>query len=94
MEARNTLTTETIMNRKTTRRIFLTTAAGAGLASPLFTMASRGADRAARGHPKDAEARQARLLEILRQPVLKQELFASPVIIQSVEQLLVSRPVC
>lgn len=69
------------------RRKFLSTAAAAGLASPLVTLSSRGAESAGRVRLQDAEARQARLLEVLRQPVLKKELFTSPVIIQSVELL-------
>jgi L-alanine-DL-glutamate epimerase-like enolase superfamily enzyme len=69
------------------RRKFLSTAAAAGLASPLVSMSSRGADSAGRVRLQDAEARQATLLEVLRQPVLKKELFTSPVIIQSVELL-------
>jgi len=72
---------------KTTRRNFLTTAATAGLASPLLPIPSCGAETAGRGRPAEAEARQAKLLEVLRQPVLKKELFTSPVIIQSVELL-------
>jgi len=72
---------------KTTRRQFLSTAGAAGLASPLFSMSSRGAESTSRGAPRDADARQAKLIEILRQPVLKKELFTSPVIIQSVELL-------
>ena len=72
---------------KTTRRKFLSTAGAAGLASPLFPMSSRGAESAGRGRLPDAEARQAKLIEVLRQPVLKKELFTSPVIIQSVELL-------
>ena len=72
---------------KTTRRTFLSTGGVAGLASPLFPIPSLGAENAGRGRPRDAEARQVRLLETLRQPVLKKELFTSPVIIQSVELL-------
>ena len=72
---------------KTTRRRFLSTAGAAGLTSPLFAISSRGAENASRGRPAEAEARQARLNEVLRQPVLKKELFKSPVIIQSVELL-------
>ncbi len=60
---------------KTTRRKFLSTAATAGLASPLFPMTTRGAESADRGRRRDIEARQARLAEVLRQPVLKKELF-------------------
>lgn len=72
---------------KTNRRKFLSTAGAASLASPLFPMSSRGAESAGSGRLRDAGARQARLLEVLRQPVLKKELFASPVIIKSVELL-------
>jgi len=72
---------------KPTRRRFLSTAGAAGLASPLLSMSARGAEDAGGGRPRDPEARQARLLEILRQPVLKKELFPSPVIIKSVELL-------
>ena len=42
---------------------------------------------AAPARVQDIEARQVTLREILRQPVLKRELFPSPVIIQSVELL-------
>jgi L-alanine-DL-glutamate epimerase-like enolase superfamily enzyme len=72
---------------KTTRRTFLSTAGAAGLASPLLPSSSHGAETAGLGLHPDAEARQARLLEILRQPVLKRELFTSPVVIKSVELL-------
>jgi len=72
---------------KTTRRRFLTTTGAAGLASPLFSTPSLGAETTRRARPAEAEARQAKLLEVLRQPVLKKELFTSPVIIQSVELL-------
>ncbi len=72
---------------KTTRRKFLSTAGAAALAPPLASMAVRGAEREDRVGPADIEARHARLREILRQPVLKKELFKSPVIIRSVELL-------
>ena len=72
---------------KSTRRKFLSTAGAAGLASPLLSMSSHAAESTASVRPRDAEARQAKLLEVLRQPVLKKELFTSPVIIQSVELL-------
>jgi L-alanine-DL-glutamate epimerase-like enolase superfamily enzyme len=71
----------------TTRRRFLSSAGLAGLASPLVAMSARAAEATGNGRPRDAEARQARLLESLRQPVLKKELFTSPVIIKSVELL-------
>jgi L-alanine-DL-glutamate epimerase-like enolase superfamily enzyme len=63
-------------------------AAGAvGLASPLFSASCRGAEIGGRAGSADAEAKQTMLLEVLRQPVLKKELFSSPVIIKSVELL-------
>src|SRR5688572_24928596 len=72
---------------KTTRRKFLSTTGAAGLASPWLTASVRGAERADRGRLPDAEAKLAKLNEILRQPVLKKELFKNPVIIESVELL-------
>jgi L-alanine-DL-glutamate epimerase-like enolase superfamily enzyme len=68
---------------KSTRRAFLTQATTAGLAAPWLTLASQGAERP----PARVEARQAKLQEILRQPVLKRELFKSPVVIESLELL-------
>jgi L-alanine-DL-glutamate epimerase-like enolase superfamily enzyme len=83
------------MEKRTTRRAFLSSAAAVAGGTALCPSASargqgpsaRGAGYVGRGRLQDADARQARLLEILRQPVLKRELFASPVIIQSVELL-------
>jgi L-alanine-DL-glutamate epimerase-like enolase superfamily enzyme len=88
---------EIVMNRKTSRREFLSstsaTIAGAtALASDAVraaaqTPAVRKGESADRGRAQEVEARQAKLIEILRQPVLKKEFFAGPVIIQSVELL-------
>jgi L-alanine-DL-glutamate epimerase-like enolase superfamily enzyme len=85
------------MNNRTSRREFISCttamlaggAALAGTGSPAFgrPATSPGLGKANRGSPPDAEARQARLAEVLRQPVLKRELFHSPIIIQSVELL-------
>lgn len=72
---------------KTTRRAFLSTTSAAGLASPLLPAHVGAADDAGSAHHPDAEARQAKLREVLRRPVLKKELFTSPVIIKSVELL-------
>lgn len=55
--------------------------------APGQTPALRGAESADRRRLREAEARRAKLVEVLRQPVLKRELFTSPVIIQSVELL-------
>jgi hypothetical protein len=72
---------------KPTRRTFLSTTGAAGLAASLFPLCSQAADRAGGGRLPEAEARQAKLKGILRQPVLKKGLFTSPVILQSVELL-------
>ena len=70
-----------------TRRQFISTIGSAGAAAPLLGAAGLGAEDAARVRQPDAEKRRARLLEILRQPVLRKELFARPVVIESVELL-------
>jgi L-alanine-DL-glutamate epimerase-like enolase superfamily enzyme len=72
---------------KTSRRKFLSTAGAAGLVSPIFTLSARGAENADEGGARDPQARQSKMREVLRQPVLKKELFADPVIIESVELL-------
>jgi L-alanine-DL-glutamate epimerase-like enolase superfamily enzyme len=76
---------------KTNRRKFMSTAAGASLA---FTpLCSRGVHAAVPHAVPPAPAssalssRYARLDEILKQPVLKKELFAAPVIIETLELL-------
>jgi L-alanine-DL-glutamate epimerase-like enolase superfamily enzyme len=67
---------------KSSRRSFLATAGAAAWALPLSNVSSL-----AVAGSIDIEEKHARLLEILRQPVLKRELFASPVVIKSVELL-------
>jgi len=75
----------------TNRRKFVTTAAGAGL--PALPLCSHGARAAAPHFTSPAPvssavpSRYSRLDEILRQPVLKKELLAKPVIIETVELL-------
>jgi L-alanine-DL-glutamate epimerase-like enolase superfamily enzyme len=69
------------------RRKFLSSTAAATLAPLLLPVHSRGTESAGRSRQPDAEARQFKLREILRQPVLKKELFTSPVVIKSVELL-------
>jgi L-alanine-DL-glutamate epimerase-like enolase superfamily enzyme len=84
------------MKKETTRREFLTStgaliagggALAAGDPAGQRRPAAPAAEKSGRGRLQDAEARHARMLEILRQPVLKRELFTSPVIIRSVELL-------
>jgi L-alanine-DL-glutamate epimerase-like enolase superfamily enzyme len=78
----------------TNRRKFLSTAALAGLAAPAC-LSSRAAQPAASRRPADVEARRAKIDAALAQPVLKKELFRSPIIIESVELLrLENRYLC
>jgi L-alanine-DL-glutamate epimerase-like enolase superfamily enzyme len=72
---------------RATRRQFISTIGSAGAAAPLLGATGLAAEDAARIRQPDAEARRARLIEILRQPVLRKGLFTSPVVIQSVELL-------
>jgi L-alanine-DL-glutamate epimerase-like enolase superfamily enzyme len=72
---------------KSSRRKFLATAGTAGLASPWLAIPAGAAESAARPRSADAEARLNTLDEILRRPVLKKQLFTSPIIIKSVELL-------
>ena len=69
---------------KTNRRQFLSTAALAGLTAS--ALPSRASATSARGSDAVAE-RRARIDAALAQPVLRKELFRSPVIIESVELL-------
>jgi L-alanine-DL-glutamate epimerase-like enolase superfamily enzyme len=75
----------------TNRRKFISSAVGAGLASlPLSSYGSRtAAPRSAPAGPASSalQSRYSRLDEILKQPVLKKQLFAAPVIIESLELL-------
>lgn len=72
---------------KSNRRKFLTKVGGAGLVSPLASLSVGGEEPGGPGHTPEIEARHARLRDILRQPVLKRELFSRPVILRSVELL-------
>jgi len=69
---------------KTTRREFLTTATIGGLASTTIPFALR---NGVSTEPTNIEERFAKLDEILTKPVLKKELFTTPVLIESVELL-------
>jgi L-alanine-DL-glutamate epimerase-like enolase superfamily enzyme len=78
-----------LSHRETTRRAFLSSV---GLASAGGVVVAAGAAdgrgvQGSRSDRSEAEARQATMVEILRQPVLKKELFTSPVTIESVELL-------
>jgi L-alanine-DL-glutamate epimerase-like enolase superfamily enzyme len=82
------------VNKKTNRREFLSSTdaaipGAAGLAAVLPALGQRPTKERARAAVSagDAAAKEARLNEILRQPVLKKELFSSPVVIKSLELL-------
>ena len=81
------------VQKTTNRRGFISTAIKGGLAAAALPLSARGADPATDGapgatlSPKDLTARYAKLDEVLKLPVLKKELFASPVLIESVELL-------
>jgi L-alanine-DL-glutamate epimerase-like enolase superfamily enzyme len=70
---------------KTTRRHFIQ-ANLLGSATAALPLAALGAD-AARSNASKVNPRYARLDEILKQPVLKRQLFTSPIIIESLELL-------
>ena len=70
---------------QTNRRTFMGSALAGGLATAL-SPSSPGAQAQALS-TETRKARYARLDKILRQPVLKRELFADPVIIESLELL-------
>ena len=72
---------------KTDRRKFISTAVVGGLAATTLPISSYGSGTSTPNTPVDVKARYAKLDQVLAQPVLKRELFANPVIIQSVELL-------
>ena len=73
---------------KTNRREFLSTAVVGGLASPPMSAHTVCADPATmRAAGSALQGRYSRLDEILKRPVLKKELFATPVMIDTVELL-------
>ena len=72
---------------KTTRRKFISAAAVGSLAAATLPLSSCGSEKTSSGFKSDIRARYARLDEILKLPVLKRELFPSPVIIDTIEYL-------
>ena len=71
----------------TNRRQFLSTAFAGGLAAATVPLSVSGSEKATINLPTDIKSRYARLDEILQQPVLKKELFTTPVIIESIDLL-------
>jgi L-alanine-DL-glutamate epimerase-like enolase superfamily enzyme len=72
---------------KTDRRKFISTAVAGGLAAATLPLASCGSEEKASDINSELQSRYAKLDEILKQPVLKKELFTSPVLIESLELL-------
>jgi L-alanine-DL-glutamate epimerase-like enolase superfamily enzyme len=72
---------------KTNRRKFISNALAGGLAASTLPFSSCGPGTGTQGTATDLEAKYVTLDEILGQPVLKRELFTSPVIIETIELL-------
>ena len=72
---------------KTNRRRFISTAVAGGMAATTIPLSSCGLEPNALGSRPDLASRYATLDEILKQPVLKRELFTSPIVIKTVELL-------
>ena len=72
---------------KSTRRNFISTTFTGGLAAASIPLSSCNMSIASPDKKAEANSKDAKLGEILQQPVLKKELFSSPVIIESLELL-------
>jgi L-alanine-DL-glutamate epimerase-like enolase superfamily enzyme len=72
---------------KTNRRKFISTAVVGGLASGTLPFSSFGSETASLGYQELLSSRYAKLDEILKLPVLRKDLFPSPVIIDTIELL-------
>jgi L-alanine-DL-glutamate epimerase-like enolase superfamily enzyme len=72
---------------KTTRRKFISTAATGALAATALPISNYGTKAISEGSVTDVKSRYAKLDEILKIPILKRDLFTSPVIIETLELL-------
>ena len=72
---------------KTNRRKFISTTVAGSMAAAAFPYSYCRAEATSDSSAADVKTRYAKLDEILKKPVLKRELFTSPVIIESVELL-------
>jgi L-alanine-DL-glutamate epimerase-like enolase superfamily enzyme len=72
---------------KTNRRKFISTTVAGGLAAAALPLSYGVANTTSEGSQTDIKSRYAKLDEILKKPVLKRELFATPVIIETLELL-------
>ena len=76
---------------KSDRRKFISSAFVGGLAATTWPLSSCTTQTSTSGPPIDVQSRYARLDEILKQPVLKKELFTTPVIIETLELIRFER---
>ena len=74
-------------NMKTNRRKFLSTAVTGGLAATALPLSFYGKEATSINSLTDVKLRYAKLDEIIKKPILKKELFATPVIIETLELL-------
>jgi L-alanine-DL-glutamate epimerase-like enolase superfamily enzyme len=72
---------------RTNRRKFISTSIAGGLAATILPLSNYGSEAMSEGSILDVKSRYAKLDEVLKQPVLKKELFATPVIIETLELL-------
>ena len=70
---------------KTNRRKFLSTAVTGGLAATALPLSFYGKEATSINSLTDVKLRYAKLDEIIKKPILKKELFATPVIIETLE---------
>lgn len=73
------------------RRKFISTAVGAGLAAGALPLSSCGSKATEADRQPDLQAKYEKLDEVLKQPVFKAELFTTPVIIDTLELLRFGR---
>jgi L-alanine-DL-glutamate epimerase-like enolase superfamily enzyme len=76
---------------KTNRRKFISTAVAGGMAAATFPLSSCRPRTESSGTLSELKSRYDRLDEIIRQPVLKKDLFKTPVIIETLELLRFER---
>lgn len=72
---------------KTNRRKFISTTVAGGLASAALPLSYCGAEATSIGSIAHVKSRYAKLDEILKMPILKKDLFGTPVIIETLELL-------
>jgi L-alanine-DL-glutamate epimerase-like enolase superfamily enzyme len=72
---------------KTNRRKFIEIAVTGSMAATMLPLSDYSAEKASYRSPEDLKSRYTRLDEIINKPVLKKELFVTPIIIETLELL-------